>query len=70
MLKMNTFHFNDRYFCQKQGAAIGMKMGPSVACIFTGYLEELLFADYEHSTPMLCKRYVDDIVGPATCPKK
>ena len=38
VLKMNTFHFNGRYFSQKQGIAMGTKMGPSVACIFMGYL--------------------------------
>ena len=45
-------------------------MGPSVACIFMGYLEELFFADYEHSTPMLYRRYIDDIVGAASCPEE
>ena len=68
--KMNTFHFNSRYFSTKQGVAMGTKMGPSVACIFMGYFEELFLADYEHSTPMLCKRYIDDIVGAASCPEK
>ena len=70
VLKMNTFHFNGRYFSQKQGVAMGTKMGHSVACIFIGYLEELFFSDYEHSTPMLYKRYIDDIVGAASCPEK
>ena len=46
------------------------KMGHSVAYIFMGYLEELFFADYEHSTPMLCKQYIDNIVGAASCPEK
>ena len=45
-------------------------MGLSVACIFMGYLEELFFADYEHSKPMLYRRYIDDIVGAASCPEK
>ena len=59
---MNTFHFNCRCFSQKQGVAIGMKIGPSVACVFMGYLEELFFVDNEHSTPMLYKRYIDNNV--------
>ena len=42
VLKMNTFHFNGRYFSQKQGVAMGTKMAPSVACIFMGYLEEFV----------------------------
>ena len=69
-LKMNTFRFNGRYFSQKQGVAMGTKMGPSIACIFIGFFDELFFADYEHSTPMLCNRYIDDIVGAASCPEK
>ena len=69
VLNMNTFHLIGRYFSQKQGVAIGTKMRPSVACIFIGYLEELFFAEYEHSTPMLYKRYIDDIVGAASCPE-
>ena len=35
-----------------------------------GYLEELFFADYEHSTPMLYRRYIDVIVGAASCPEE
>ena len=70
VLKMNTFHFKGRYFSQKQGVAIGTKMGPSVAFIFMVCLEELFFADYEHSTQMLYKRYIDDIVGAASCPEE
>ena len=33
-ISIYTFHFNGRYFSQKQGVAMGTKMGPSVACIF------------------------------------
>ena len=49
---------------------MGTKIGPIVACIFMGYLEELFSADYEHATPMQCKRYIDNIVGDASCPEK
>ena len=48
---------------------MGTKMGPSVACIFMGCLEELFFVEYEHYSPMLYKRYIDDIVGAASCPE-
>ena len=70
VLKMNTFLFNGRYFSQKHGVVMGTKMGPSVACIFMGYFEELFLAEHEHSTPMLYKRYIDDIVGAASCHEK
>ena len=70
VLKMNTFHLNGRYFSQKQGVAMGTKMGPSFACIFMGYLQELFFAKHKHSTPKLYKRYIDDIIGPASRTEK
>ena len=66
---MNIFNFNGRNFSQKQGVAMGTKMGPSVACILMEHLEELFFAEYEHSTPMLCKRCIDESVGAAACPE-
>ena len=69
-LKMNTFHFNGRYFSLKQGVAMGTKIGSSVACIFMGYLKELFFAEFEHSKQMQCKPYIDDIVGAAVCPEE
>ena len=54
------------------------KKGPSDACIFMGYLEELFFAEYEHSTPIYIYIniyiyvyiYIYDIVGAASCPEK
>ena len=55
VLKLNTFHLSGGYFSLKQGVAMVTKIGPSVACIFMRYLEELFFSEYEHSTPMLCK---------------
>ena len=67
---MNTFHFNGRYLSQKQGVAMGKKMGPCVACIFMGFLDELFFADHDRSTTMQCKRYIDNIVGAASYPEK
>ena len=70
VLKMNTFHFKGRYSSQKRGVAMGTKTGPSVACLFTGHLEELFFAQYEHYTPILYKRYIDDIIGATLCFEK
>ena len=32
-----------------------------------GILGRIVFTDYEHSTPMLCRRYIDDIIGAASC---
>ena len=49
---------------------MGTVIGPSVACIFMGFLEELFFADYEHSKLLPYRRYLDDIVGATSCPEK
>ena len=43
VLKMNTFHFNGRYFSQKQGGAMGTNMRHSVACIFIGTWKNFFF---------------------------
>ena len=45
-------------------------MGPSVACLLMEYLEALVLAEYEHSTPILYKRHNDNTVGAASCTEK
>ena len=49
---------------------MGTKMGPSIASMFVGYLEELMFAQYNLTIPLLYKRYINDIVGAATCTRQ
>ena len=63
VLKMNTFQFNGEHFSQTGGVAMGTKMGPSFACLFVGYLEEQMFAEYIGTPPDLYKRYIDDVFG-------
>ena len=58
VLKMNTCHFIDRYYSQKQGAAMKI-MRLRIAFSFMRYLEEMFFTQYEHSTPILYKQYID-----------
>ena len=59
VLKINTFHFNGRYFSQKQGVVMGTKIGPSVACLFMGYLEEF-FWGLSMNTPH--QSYINNIL--------
>lgn len=40
LLEKNYFLFEDKYYLQKQGAAMGSKFSPDYACLFMGYLEE------------------------------
>ena len=63
VLNLNTFQFNGEYYSQTGGVAMGTKMGPSFACLFVGYLEEKMFADYMGPLPELYKRYIDDVFG-------
>ena len=45
---------------------MGKKIESSITCLILGYLK-LFFAHYEHSTPILYKRCIDDIVGSVLC---
>ena len=60
VLKNNVFEFNNKYYLQIQGTAMGTKMAPAYANLFMGKLEEKL---NELGKPhiMLWKRFIDDI---------
>ena len=62
ILKGNYFTFQNQLYLQIHGTAMGTKMAPSYANIFMGSLEDsiLSFAP-QHLTPLLWKRYIDDI---------
>ena len=59
VLKNNVFEFNNNYYLQIQGTAMGTKMAPAYANLFMGKLEEKL---RELGKPhiMPCKRFIDD----------
>ena len=63
VLTTNGFSFDDKYYVQVGGVAMGSKLGPSYACLFLGYQEHLITQQYEGPFPHLIKRYIDDIVG-------
>ena len=60
--------FDDKYYVQVGGVAMGSKFGPSYACIFVGYQEHLISQQYEGPFPQLIKPYIDDIVGATSLP--
>ena len=66
VLTCNYFTFNDRYFVQKRGVAMGSCLGPSYACLFMSYQEHLIFSSYQGILPDLYKRFIDDGVGAAS----
>ena len=63
VLTLNAFSFNGQHYRQTGGVAMGTKMGPSYACLFVGFVEEQIYANYTGFLPQLHKRYIDDVVG-------
>ena len=60
VLKNNVFEFDNKYYLQIQGTAMGTKIAPVYANLFMGRLEETL---KELGKPhiVLWKRFIDDI---------
>ena len=46
---------------------MGTKMGPNYACLFVGFIEERIRAQYTGFVLQLHKRYIDDVVGASQC---
>ena len=40
VLTLNAFSFNNEFYHQVGGVAMGSKMGPNYACLFVGFIEE------------------------------
>ena len=60
VLKNNVFEFNDNYYLQIQGTAMGTKMAPAYANLFMGKLEQELKAIGKPHI-LIWKRFIDDI---------
>ena len=60
VLKNNTFQFNNNWYIQKQGTAMGTKMAPAYANIFMAEIEEEILEEFPHIH--LWKRFIDDII--------
>eukprot|EP00794_Sanderia_malayensis_P002763 gene2763-3196_t len=68
VLNDNIFSFDDKYYLQESGVAMGSKLGPSYACLFVGHQEQLIFNTYNGPIPCLFERYMDDIIGATSLP--
>lgn len=66
VLENNSFAFNDEYFLQTQGTAMGTKMAPTYANIFMDQLERKILAPQELQ-PNIWKRFIDDIFAIYRC---
>ena len=60
VLKSNNFEFDGKHFLQKRGTAIGTRMAPAFANLFTQDLE-LQLLDLAPVKPYLWLRYINDI---------
>ena len=64
VLTLNCFFlFAGSYYKQINGVAMGIKMGPSYANLFVGYIEHQFFKQYNGPKPDLYRRYIDDCVS-------
>ena len=60
ILYKNVFRFNDKFYIQKQGTAMGTKMAPAYANIFMGALQSRILSE-TNPFPIHWKTYIDDI---------
>ena len=60
VLKLNTFEFNNRFYLQKFGTAMGSKLAPAYANTFMGKLEKEIL-DTSPLLPTYYRRFIDDI---------
>ena len=60
ILTMNNFEFENNYYLQLHGTAMGTKMAPAYANLFMGDLEQKLSAQ-SPLKPLVWWRYIDDI---------
>ena len=60
ILSMNAFNFNNKYYLQIHGTAMGTRMAPSYANLFMGKLERE-FLQTQNILPRVWWRFIDDI---------
>ena len=60
ILENNYFCFNDTYFLQTNGTAMGTKFAPIYATLVLGYLEETLYRKVEDVFDLNFKTYIEE----------
>ena len=61
VLTCNAFSFEDEFYLQTKGTAMGTRMAPSYANLFMGLLEKK-FLHTQNLKPILWYRFIDDII--------
>jgi hypothetical protein len=61
VLENNLFEFNGKEYCQRNGVAIGSKLGKNFACTFMRHWDEEL--GKHEKQPSFYKRFIDDGFG-------
>ena len=62
ILKKNYFEFNENFYLQLMGTAMGSSFAPNYANIFMDRVEQqILTTAPENNKPLIWKRYIDDI---------
>ena len=62
VIKDNTFRFNNRFYDQVRGVAMGTKCAPPFANLFLAVLEERALESWKGPPPKLWLRFLDDIL--------
>lgn len=60
VLELNSFEFNNQYYLQISGTAMGTRMAPNYANIFMRHIQSNFLSGYD-IRPSFYKRYLDDI---------
>ena len=61
ILKLNNFTFNDKFYLQTMGCAMGTKCAPAYANLFMGQFEEKLLLPIIGHLSKMYLRFIDDI---------
>ena len=59
IIENNSFHFNDSYFLQTKGTAIGSKFAPVFATLVLAYLEEKMYTESEEEFGSDFRQYLE-----------
>ena len=62
VLKCNCFRFNEEFYLQINGTAMGTQVAPTYAIIFMNWFEKSYVYTY-HQRPRIWLRFIDDIWG-------